>query len=876
MLTSFTRIERRMLPCGERRSVRTARDDNMTMTSQRHLLLLLLLLLLHDISAPNGATIDIIAAQQQQQQQQCLWLMWKPNPHHDNRLAVYAGHRIAAHSALRLSTKRSIVLIVPHLATPSHFTNRTAAPGSSRLEIWFGSVRWPLEKVTPARAGQQTVAGERRDGDVGIKNRVMEVTEQQLLNVFEVVVSTLEGKLQRIDNLDKAVEHLMRRVESLDSKVADNIVKTDSVISKLRTLDSKLSVVDVVDAGPDRPNGVRMAKSTNTLDSRLVSLDQKVSDIDSKLNGLKSQIDSNFLPVDDINAEASERKTVSMNVAEITKAMHSEVMGHITKELGQLRSISEGIDKKLQFHINVVSENLGKTLNLLNDVHDAVVDHGLNFGSYNATSTLPPYVKSSKIDILVKQIRPIMSVSEKMDEVWDVVVGTKSSVDDLVPKSDALLTQNQRQERAIGEIHHDLKTKTNLIINNLDMVEKRLKKQEDDVAVLAQRPVPAELLMDPTIDRLVEYDPNRYIVEDFTEALPTTTYPTSSSSASSSSSSSSTSTTSSSTSTSSTTQSNSVHIATGTTGTAKNVSRKGGIIFPSVKNKPSVLNSTFASDSLFLKDIKVRTGTSWEGTSVGFTVELVRVVRAESECRALDFLDTRVMAVQGYSCVDLMNAGMRQSGVYYLQIRGTTYWFLKVFCEQEIADGGWTVIQRRDDYGDPRENFNRDWADYKNGFGDPAKEFWLGNENIYMLTNNEDYSLRVELEDFEGNKRYAQYSHFKIHSEQDYYKLEIDGYEGNAGDSLNDPWYGSNNSPFSTYNRDNDRSSLNCASMLKGGWWWKSCGRGLNGLYLHDPQDLTARQGIVWFRWRGWDYTLKKATMMIKPKGPQPQVAGAT
>lgn len=55
---------------------------------------------------------------------------------------------------------------------------------------------------------------------------------------------------------------------------------------------------------------------------------------------------------------------------------------------------------------------------------------------------------------------------------------------------------------------------------------------------------------------------------------------------------------------------------------------------------------------------------------------------------------------------------------------------------------------------------------------------------------------------------------------------------------------------------------------VQGGWWWKSCGRGLNGLYLHDPQDLTARQGIVWFRWRGWDYTLKKATMMIRPKGP--------
>jgi Fibrinogen beta and gamma chains, C-terminal globular domain len=60
------------------------------------------------------------------------------------------------------------------------------------------------------------------------------------------------------------------------------------------------------------------------------------------------------------------------------------------------------------------------------------------------------------------------------------------------------------------------------------------------------------------------------------------------------------------------------------------------------------------------------------------------------------------------------------------------------------------------------------------------------------------------------------------------------------------------------------------SSFLQGGWWWKSCGRGLNGLYLHDPQDLTARQGIVWFRWRGWDYTLKRATMMIKPRGLQP------
>jgi len=34
---------------------------------------------------------------------------------------------------------------------------------------------------------------------------------------------------------------------------------------------------------------------------------------------------------------------------------------------------------------------------------------------------------------------------------------------------------------------------------------------------------------------------------------------------------------------------------------------------------------------------------------------------------------------------------MKQSGVFYLQIRGTTYWFLKVYCDQQTTDGGWTV-----------------------------------------------------------------------------------------------------------------------------------------------------------------------------------------
>jgi hypothetical protein len=62
----------------------------------------------------------------------------------------------------------------------------------------------------------------------------------------------------------------------------------------------------------------------------------------------------------------------------------------------------------------------------------------------------------SRIDRLITRVDPLATVSQKMDEVWNVVVGTKSTVDNLVPKSQQLLDKTQRQERAISIIHSDL------------------------------------------------------------------------------------------------------------------------------------------------------------------------------------------------------------------------------------------------------------------------------------------------------------------------------------------------------------------------------------------------------------------------------------
>ncbi|XP_053430473.1 angiopoietin-4 isoform X3 [Nycticebus coucang] len=91
---------------------------------------------------------------------------------------------------------------------------------------------------------------------------------------------------------------------------------------------------------------------------------------------------------------------------------------------------------------------------------------------------------------------------------------------------------------------------------------------------------------------------------------------------------------------------------------------------------------------------------------------------------------------------------------------------LQVFCDMEANGGGWTLIQRRENGS---VNFQRNWKDYRQGFGDPAGEHWLGNEVVHQLTSRAAYSLRVELQDWEGHEAHAQYEHFQLGSEGQLY-----------------------------------------------------------------------------------------------------------
>nr|CAD7568835.1 unnamed protein product [Timema californicum] len=76
-------------------------------------------------------------------------------------------------------------------------------------------------------------------------------------------------------------------------------------------------------------------------------------------------------------------------------------------------------------------------------------------------------------------------------------------------------------------------------------------------------------------------------------------------------------------------------------------------------------------------------------------MQAINVCKGDKITTVIKEVTLTIFNVAGYSCVDLLNAGMRDSGVYYLQIRGTTYWFLKVYCEQEVAEGGWTHFEKQ-------------------------------------------------------------------------------------------------------------------------------------------------------------------------------------
>ncbi|XP_037547470.1 microfibril-associated glycoprotein 4-like [Nematolebias whitei] len=212
-------------------------------------------------------------------------------------------------------------------------------------------------------------------------------------------------------------------------------------------------------------------------------------------------------------------------------------------------------------------------------------------------------------------------------------------------------------------------------------------------------------------------------------------------------------------------------------------------------------------------------------------------------------------------CSDVYKSGSGLNGVYTIYPAGPTS-SVRVYCDMnDVIDASaekWTVIQRR---LDGTVNFFMKWDHYKNGFGSAAGEYWLGLETMHLLTQVKNYELRVDMEDFDGQKVFAHYAAFSVGPESEGYKLNLGTFvKGAAGDSLSLH----NGQKFTTTDKDQDTHPSNCARLAYGAFWYAACfGANPNGIYTWGPSPQAA--GVQWNTFRGLEQSLKTITMKIRP-----------
>ncbi|XP_077507727.1 techylectin-5A-like [Amblyomma americanum] len=221
------------------------------------------------------------------------------------------------------------------------------------------------------------------------------------------------------------------------------------------------------------------------------------------------------------------------------------------------------------------------------------------------------------------------------------------------------------------------------------------------------------------------------------------------------------------------------------------------------------------------------------------------------------------------NCADLLEAGQRTSGIYTVFHKTAGRTGQNVYCDMETDGGGWTVIQKRGQYGNSAFYFYRNWTEYANGFGDPDKEYWIGNYALHTLTSGDQVmSLRIFLGNSSDSGIFVDYESVQVDNVQNHFEIHIGKYLGPHGwDAMSS----ANLSKFSTYDKDLDTSPDHCAEKYKGAWWHTNCYEAnLNGLNLNG-EHLSKGDGIAWAVPQtiglNGGYSYPWVRMMIRPAG---------
>ena len=108
----------------------------------------------------------------------------------------------------------------------------------------------------------------------------------------------------------------------------------------------------------------------------------------------------------------------------------------------------------------------------------------------------------------------------------------------------------------------------------------------------------------------------------------------------------------------------------------------------------------------------------------------------------------------------------------------------------------------------------------------------------------------MEIKTRNNEIKYAKYSNFTVTNQATNYTLFVGFYSGTAKDRL--AYH--NGMSFSTTDRDNDKTSSNCAKIRASAWWYNNCAN----------SDLNAAYGHNYYLWY-WS-NLLESEMKLKPR----------
>ncbi|XP_030561386.1 fibrinogen-like protein 1 [Drosophila novamexicana] len=231
--------------------------------------------------------------------------------------------------------------------------------------------------------------------------------------------------------------------------------------------------------------------------------------------------------------------------------------------------------------------------------------------------------------------------------------------------------------------------------------------------------------------------------------------------------------------------------------------------------------------------------------------ELIAMLRIKtiSEQEKIEQLEKKLseFMLQNNKC-QFSSCLCKSTDLHEIKVPGTEPF--QVSCDSTLAGSGWTVVLRRIN---GNVNFNRNWREYQQGFGDLRGEFFIGLDKLHLITKSQPYELYIYLQNLNNETRFARYDSFAIADDDASFEItSLGAYSGNAGDAM----VQHKNMKFSTFDLDNDNSNRNCADENSSGWWFNNCYHcNLNGPY---------NSGFYWYPWQ--KNVLKFAQVMIRPK----------